>query len=144
MKLLEIFADWRYRRRRHPYLQRRQTILTTLLHQVIPSGTPYQFDVALSFLQPGQIDPTDPVRLALFLHTAPLAIDVLGPESRPAFAQAERLLSRPDWERRQRQLAFKRQALGAYGCPYLVIWDDEPVDPVSLTERIRALRGSYL
>jgi hypothetical protein len=138
---MSVLQEWRRHRAMRPWLARRRVVLETIL-QLVPSGTPYWYDAALSFLQPGEIDFHHPARVDLFFHDPEsfhLAVDVLGPDSRPHYRDAKPFISRKQWEIRRAQLEYRAWVLGEYHSPYLVVTDDEAVDPVSLASRIRIL-----
>lgn len=119
---------------------RRLDILHTLLREVFPQGTPYQYDVAPSFLQ-RELDLTHPIRVSLVLPQLPLIIDVMGPEASPLFAQAEPYTTRVAWEALQEELLRKRQLIQRYGCPYLVVHYFDTATSLALKERVSTLLG---
>jgi hypothetical protein len=138
---MSVLHEWHRRRMLRPWMARRQAILQTIL-QMVPAGTPYWYDAALSFLQAGEIDLRHPARVDLFFHDPEsfhLAVDVLGPDSRPNYREAKPFISRKRWEIRRAQLEYRTWVLGEYHSPYLVITDDEAIDPVSLASRMRIL-----
>lgn len=128
---------------------RTRLTVVNLIREVVPKGTPYQYDAALSFLQPldpAGFDPDTPVRLTLFfpkLHGQALAVDIFGPEAAEDYREAARFLSPADWEREAALRAEKRAALARYRVPYLVITLHEPIDSQNLRERVRDLIGRY-
>lgn len=138
---MTLLQDWRRQRALQPWIERRGVVLKTIL-ELAPAGTPYWYDAALSFLQTGELDLVSPARLDLFFHdpdTFHLAVDVLGPESRPHYREAARFISRSRWEQRRSQIEYRAWMLAQFHCPYLVVTDDESVDVVSLASRLRLL-----
>lgn len=138
---MSFLQNWRQRWALRPWAARRELVLQTIL-KIVPEGTPYWYDAALSFLQPKALDFQHPARLDLFFHdldTFHLAVDVLGPECRPRYTDAAPYISRVDWEIRRAQLDYRSWVLSEYHSPYLIVTDDEPVDPVSLASRLQIL-----
>ena len=138
-------------RRREIALQRarlREQIHRTvvnLLREVFPERTPFQYDTALSFLQPATadapLDPADPVRVTLFFPKLPLALDIVGPDRHPDWAEAREWTDREAWQRDQERRARVEQLLSRYRIPYLVLTTHEPLDPVNLRQRVRERLG---
>lgn len=116
----------------------------TLVSEVISDETPYQYDAALSFLQPDPFDPRHPVRISLFLPDVPLAIDLLGMEAWPHYAEAAPYIAFGRWAELQVEIATKRRIFSRYSCTYLPIYQGEPCDASSLKERMREILGFYL
>jgi hypothetical protein len=134
------FWDWLHARRRREDDRRSRAVLATLL-QILPDD-PYQYRTAPSFLQPsGALDPLHPVTLDLFFSTRPLAVRIGTRADRAEYPGAQRFIRRACWEAGQAELAWIRERLGRYGCPYLFITADEPLDLASLTARVRMLVG---
>ena len=118
----------------------REETLNTLL-SVLPEA-PWQLGTALSFLQPQPVDLKEPVRLDLFFHTLPLAVDLLWERDLPDWRKASRHWpNRQLWERSQASLAHKSLTLGAYRCPYLQLWRHESSTRDALRERLLPLLG---
>lgn len=140
---LPLFSGRRWARRNAWRLE----LLDRLVTDVLPRE-PYQFESALSFLQEhaklAAWYPFGPIRLDLFYHTLPLAIDVVGPEGSPQYPTAAPYLTKSDWSERQRCLALKRDRLERYQCPYLILTPDEPLDPASLKAKISNWLGRNL
>jgi hypothetical protein len=136
------FNEWIRARRLAPVRAWRCRVAETLVADVFAPGTPFQYETALSFLQPETFVAADPIRVALFLPEWPLAIDLLGPDTSNSFATAAPFIERPRWEIEQERLALKQRVFAQYNCPYLQLWNDEAVDPFSLAERIKNLTGA--
>jgi hypothetical protein len=120
--------------------------VVNLLREVFPERTPFQYDTALSFLQPSAaapLDPADPVRLTLFFPRLPLAIDVLGPEAHREWEEARDWTTRDAWERLQERRAQTEQLLSRYRVPYLLLTTHDPLDPANLRQRVRECLGRY-
>jgi hypothetical protein len=136
-------AEPRRRRAREATETWRLGVLQTLISEVLEPDEPWQQGTALSFLQSPPVRLTHAVRVDLFLPEIPLAIDVLGPEARGHYRDAQGHLTLFQWQELMEELAWKRQRLARYRCPYLTVDDDEAVDSASLRERIRTLTGTY-
>lgn len=137
-------SDWLWSWRRWQDRPRIEALAERLLQFALPPHTPYQYDPALSFLQPPGRPLGQAVRVTLFLPELPLAVDLLGPEADPRFDRVWLFLGRPAWERVQADLAWKRRQLERYRCPYLVLTPNDPVDLTFLAERVRLLAGRAL
>lgn len=123
-------------------LEWKMGILYEIVRSIIPVDEPYYYDSAFSFLQ--KEDLLNPVRIDLFLPNFPLAIDIVGREGRPNFLEAQKYISREDWDLLQSNLSFKLERMSAYRCPYLVIRDHDPTDSYSLRDKLRSLTGRNL
>jgi hypothetical protein len=139
--MLEYFNEWKRKKKRREVYKWKEGVIQTLIDLVRPKAPPFYLDSAFSFLQGDSLHPLDPIRLTLFFPDYPLAIDVLGPELRPAYPEAAPYISHSRWQLEQERQAHKSLILDRYRCPYLVIRDTEPVDSSSLKERIKVLVG---
>lgn len=140
---LDWIPCWNKKRRLAKVALHRTEVISTLLEHVFPVDVPFYYDAAFSFLQPGLLDISSPVRVDLFLPDYPLAIDVLGPESYSDYRDARKYISQQPWMNNQERLSLKRKKLLQYRCPYLIIWDYEATDPISLSEAVKTILGFY-
>lgn len=141
--MLESIQEFFRARRRQKTALWRSEVISRILVNVLPSGTPYIYQAVLSFLQPGGLNFQAPNKLDLFFQEYPLAIDLLGPEHSPHYKDAAPYISFEKWKELQTSLSLKKKLLSDYRCPYLTLDWDEPSDISSLSERIRILIGRY-
>jgi hypothetical protein len=117
-------------------------VVLLLVSQVLRKDTPYYYQPAFSFLQPGGLDPDHPVTVDLYLPDHSLFLDVLSEAWDEDYRVARHYLTRRAWEEGQEILQYKRDRFREqYHVPYLTIHSHDAVTVPVLRQRLDEAAG---